>query len=62
MKHVILYFFIFILSLRSESFQDKNIDHVEYESISSLKRGYKSYRSNDLYLKKISERYDFVNY
>lgn len=62
MKHVIFYFFIFILSLRSQSFQDKNIDHVEYESISSLKRGYKSYRSNDFFLKKISERYDFVNY
>ena len=58
----IFYFFILTFSLYSEGYKKFHQENLFYESIESVKISYKSYLSNEIFLKKISQEYDFIEY
>lgn len=59
---LICFLFLFVFSIYSDGFNKIHKENLFYESHQSLKSSYKSYLSNEIFLKKISNDYDFINY
>lgn len=50
-----IFYFLFIFSIYSQDIQN-------YDSLDSIKKGYKTYLSNEFFLKKISDENNFITY
>ena len=59
---IICFLILFNFSIYPQGFRDMYKENLKYESLDSIKESYKSYISNELFLKKISQEYDFITY
>lgn len=59
---IFIFIILFVFSIYPDGFRRIHKEHVTYESPQSFKKSYKSYLSNEMFLKKISHEYDFISY